>query len=115
MHCCVPGTNVFEPARCHPQHASASVSNACPNRGPQSALQAAGTCYKCLLLSVNLSGRCTLLQVVVVPDDVAAIASEVSSMSQELEVVITSGGVGPTLDDVTMEGVAQAMGKPLVR
>ncbi len=50
-----------------------------------------------------------------VPDDVSAIAREVSSMSAELEAVITSGGVGPTLDDVTMEAVAQALGKPLIR
>lgn len=31
------------------------------------------------------------------------------------QVVITSGGVGPTLDDVTMEGVAAALGAQLVR
>ena len=54
-------------------------------------------------------------QVVLVPDDVAAIAAEVAAMSCEVEVVITSGGVGPTLDDVTMEAVAQAFGCNLVR
>lgn len=51
----------------------------------------------------------------VVPDEVAAIAAEVRSTSDAFEIVITSGGVGPTLDDVTMAGVAEALGKPLVR
>lgn len=49
------------------------------------------------------------------PDDVAAIAAEVAAMSESLDVVITSGGVGPTLDDVTMEAVAAAFGTALVR
>ena len=33
----------------------------------------------------------------------------------DVDVVITSGGVGPTLDDVTMEAVAQAFGTNLIR
>jgi hypothetical protein len=49
------------------------------------------------------------------PDDVDAIASEVRALSESVELVITSGGMGPTLDDVTMEGVAKALGKALVR
>jgi molybdopterin-biosynthesis enzyme MoeA-like protein len=32
-----------------------------------------------------------------------------------VDVVLTSGGVGPTLDDVTMEAVAQAFGTNLIR
>lgn len=52
---------------------------------------------------------------VVVPDEVAAIAAEVRIASDAFEIVITSGGVGPTLDDVTMAGVAEALGKPLIR
>ena len=50
-----------------------------------------------------------------VPDEVAAIAAEVRAASDAFEIVITSGGVGPTLDDVTMAGVAEGLGKPLVR
>ncbi|XP_060613884.2 FAD synthase [Anolis sagrei] len=47
----------------------------------------------------------------VVPDDVAAIAGEVSSFSTRFSFVLTSGGVGPTHDDVTFEAVAQAFGE----
>ena len=42
----------------------------------------------------------------IVADDVAAIAAEVHAMSVESDLVITAGGVGPTPDDVTMEGAA---------
>ncbi|HXE73859.1 MAG TPA: molybdopterin-binding protein [Candidatus Nitrosotenuis sp.] len=47
-------------------------------------------------------------QVVVVPDEVEEIARAVKEASGRCDVVFTSGGVGPTHDDVTMEGVARA-------
>jgi molybdopterin-biosynthesis enzyme MoeA-like protein len=56
-----------------------------------------------------------VLQAVIVPDDVSAIASEVAALSASCQAVITSGGVGPTLDDVTMEGIAAAFGVDLIR
>ena len=59
--------------------------------------------------------RAVRLQVAVVPDEKAAIAAEVSAASAACELVITAGGVGPTLDDVTMAGVALAFGYPLSR
>lgn len=43
-------------------------------------------------------------RVVVVPDDVEAIAKEVRLLSPGHDFVLTSGGVGPTHDDITMEG-----------
>ena len=49
------------------------------------------------------------------PDEVGAVAAEVQAASAACEMVITSGGVGPTLDDVTMAAVARAMGYPLAR
>src|SRR3972149_11755407 len=55
-----------------------------------------------------------LERVVVVADDVATLAKEVSALSSSHNFLFTSGGVGPTHDDVTMEGVASAFGVPVV-
>jgi molybdenum cofactor synthesis domain-containing protein len=54
-------------------------------------------------------------RIVVIPDEVALIADEVAAFSKAFDLVFTSGGVGPTHDDVTMEGVARAMAVPVVR
>ncbi len=56
-----------------------------------------------------------LERIAVVPDDLDAIANEVKHCAEHFDVVITSGGVGPTHDDVTMEGIARAFGTKLVR
>ena len=51
----------------------------------------------------------------VVPDDAAAIASEVSAAARAHPAVLVAGGVGPTADDVTAAGVAEALRVPLAR
>ncbi|GBD25040.1 Putative competence-damage inducible protein [bacterium HR30] len=56
-----------------------------------------------------------LERILVIPDDVDVIAEAVLDYSQRFRWVFTSGGVGPTHDDVTIAGVAQALGVRVVR
>jgi molybdenum cofactor synthesis domain-containing protein len=51
-----------------------------------------------------------LVRVVMVPDDISVIAAEVRLLSAAHDWLFTSGGVGPTHDDVTVHAVAQAFG-----
>src|SRR5208282_5207749 len=55
-----------------------------------------------------------LQRVAVVPDEIPLIAQEVAYCSARFDIVITSGGVGPTHDDLTMEGVAAAFKRKIV-
>jgi molybdenum cofactor synthesis domain-containing protein len=55
-----------------------------------------------------------LTRVVVIPDEVETIAREVRLLSKAHDWLFTSGGVGPTHDDVTIEAVAMAFGVPVV-
>lgn len=56
-----------------------------------------------------------LRRVHVVPDVLETIASEVRALSDEHDYVFTSGGVGPTHDDVTIAAIASAFGVPVSR
>ncbi|MFB6163836.1 MAG: competence/damage-inducible protein A [Haloarculaceae archaeon] len=53
----------------------------------------------------------TVERVTVVPDRVADIARVVNEYRAEYDAVIVTGGLGPTHDDVTMDGVAAAVGR----
>src|SRR5262249_45507494 len=56
-----------------------------------------------------------LRRVVVIADDVGEIAATVRDCSERFDYVFTSGGIGPTHDDVTIEGVARAFGRSVAR
>lgn len=56
----------------------------------------------------------SLQEVRVIPDLVEAIGSAVAALSASSQYVFTSGGVGPTHDDITLEGIAAAFDVPLV-
>jgi molybdenum cofactor synthesis domain-containing protein len=51
----------------------------------------------------------------IVLDHVPTLAAAVTRLSAAHGLVVTSGGVGPTHDDVTIEAVAQAFGRRVVR
>ena len=53
-------------------------------------------------------------RVTVVPDRVEDIASVIATYRDEYDAVIVTGGLGPTHDDVTMEGVSRALDRDLV-
>ncbi len=57
---------------------------------------------------------CRLLEIAVVPDEVDTIAVAIRRLRALADAVITSGGIGPTHDDVTMEALARAVGARLV-
>ena len=56
-----------------------------------------------------------LRKILVVSDDLDDIAWAVDHCLGCFDHVFTSGGIGPTHDDVTPEGIAQALGRPLAR
>jgi molybdenum cofactor synthesis domain-containing protein len=66
----------------------------------------------------HLAGELTkrgirLAEVRVVPDDREAIIAAVRALSEACDWVFTSGGIGPTHDDITADCIAEAFGVPL--
>lgn len=51
----------------------------------------------------------------VIPDSIAVIASAVNEYRAQVDFVLTTGGIGPTHDDVTARAVADAFGLPVER
>lgn len=55
-----------------------------------------------------------LRRIVTIPDEVDLIAAEIRAFRENYDVVFTSGGVGPTHDDVTMDGIAAGLGRKVI-
>ncbi|XP_033645729.1 FAD synthase-like [Asterias rubens] len=53
-------------------------------------------------------------RVLVIADDLEIIATEVARFSSSYTHVVTSGGIGPTHDDITFEGVAMAFNESII-
>lgn len=68
---------------------------------------AAWLAQQCAALGVDVYFRTT------VGDNVGRIAAALQTAMRRADVIITTGGLGPTVDDVTREAVAQAVGAPL--
>jgi len=56
-----------------------------------------------------------LQKISTIQDNIEIIGKEVAAFSDRFDYVFTSGGVGPTHDDVTIEGVAHGLGVRVVR
>ncbi len=66
----------------------------------------------------HLAGELTghgidLKEVRVVADDTGAIIAAVQYLAEHYDHVFTSGGIGPTHDDITADAVAAAFGTPI--
>lgn len=57
---------------------------------------------------------CRLAEIAIVPDIQHAIIESLNRLRSNHDAVITSGGIGPTHDDITMGAVARAFGVELV-
>lgn len=56
-----------------------------------------------------------LRRICVIPDSIEDIAKTIRDFSEKFDYVFTSGGIGPTHDDVTIEGISKAFNvKPVI-
>jgi molybdenum cofactor synthesis domain-containing protein len=55
-----------------------------------------------------------LVEVRVVPDQESAIVAAVNALRPTHDYVITTGGIGPTHDDITVDSIAAAFGVPVI-
>src|SRR6266567_4984823 len=56
---------------------------------------------------------CDIAAHVTVPDDLLAIERAIDKASDECDILIISGGIGPTADDLTRQALANSLKEPL--
>jgi molybdopterin-biosynthesis enzyme MoeA-like protein len=66
-----------------------------------------------LALWLNLQGI-RLSEVRVVPDRMEAIGAAVTALAGANDYLFTTGGIGPTHDDITVDAIAAALGVPVI-
>lgn len=62
---------------------------------------------------LNLQGI-RLREVRMVPDEIGPIAEAVNALRVRHDYLFTTGGIGPTHDDITVEAIADALGVPVI-
>jgi len=62
---------------------------------------------------LNLQGI-RLAEARVVPDEIERIAEAVNALRDRYDYLFTTGGIGPTHDDITVDAIAAALGVPVV-
>jgi molybdenum cofactor synthesis domain-containing protein len=62
---------------------------------------------------LNLQGI-RLAEVRVVPDDIDRIVEAVNALRAGYDYLFTTGGIGPTHDDITVDAIAAALGVPVI-
>ncbi|GFP53381.1 uncharacterized protein YMR178W [Trichoderma asperellum] len=67
----------------------------------------------CLIIGDEVLGGKNLKRIEVIEDDESEIMEAVSRMSNRYDFIVTSGGIGPTHDDITYPSIAKAFGLPL--
>jgi molybdenum cofactor synthesis domain-containing protein len=55
-----------------------------------------------------------LLEVRIIPDDIPRIADGVNELRHGYDYLFTTGGIGPTHDDITVDAIAQAFGQSVI-
>lgn len=55
-----------------------------------------------------------LTEVVIIPDEIEVVVQAIRRLSSQVDHLFTSGGIGPTHDDITLEALAKALDRPLV-
>jgi molybdenum cofactor synthesis domain-containing protein len=67
-----------------------------------------------LAQALNSIGIC-MAEARVIPDDETTIIAAVNECRRRFDYVLTTGGIGPTHDDITAASIAKAFGVPLIR